>query len=183
MRRLLPPALFAILLGLVGALALSRPRLGGAIVPEGRLMAVAVVLGVAGLVLLGGARVQFARRDCEIMTFASPRNLVTTGLFAVSRNPMYLGFSLLLLAAALAANSLPPSSRRSPSSSPRTCGTSRPRSVPHARLSDGPTTPTPRGRAVGCDGRAPHRVSCRPKPLVQCGRSSLLCPTGTPRSA
>lgn len=107
MRRLLPPALFAILLGLVGALALSRPRLGGAIVPEGRLMAVAVVLAVAGLVLLGGARVQFARRDCEIMTFASPRNLVTTGLFAVSRNPMYLGFSLLLLAAALASNSLP----------------------------------------------------------------------------
>lgn len=107
MRRLLPPALFTILLGLVGALALSRPRLGGAIAPEGQLTAVAIVLAVGGLVPLAGARVQFARRDCEIMTFATPRNLVTTGLFAVSRNPMYLGFSLLLLAAALAANSLP----------------------------------------------------------------------------
>ena len=104
MRRLLPLVLFALLLAFVGALALLRPGLGGAINAGGWLLAVAVVLAIAGLVLLVGARAQFVRSDSEIMTFATPRNLVTTGLFARSRNPMYLGFTLLLLAAALATN-------------------------------------------------------------------------------
>jgi protein-S-isoprenylcysteine O-methyltransferase Ste14 len=104
MHRLLPPVLFVLLLALVGALALLRPGLGGAIHAGGWPVVAAVVLALAGLFLLIGARVQFVRSDSEIMTFAAPRNLVTTGLFARSRNPMYLGFTLLLLAAAMAAN-------------------------------------------------------------------------------
>jgi protein-S-isoprenylcysteine O-methyltransferase Ste14 len=57
-----------------------------------------------GLILLIGARIQFKKNDSEIMTFDEPRNLVTTGFFGFSRNPMYLGFTILLLAAALYVN-------------------------------------------------------------------------------
>lgn len=58
----------------------------------------------AGAALLLGARWQFMRHEAEIMTFARPNRLVTGGLFRFSRNPMYLGFGMLLLAGALFVN-------------------------------------------------------------------------------
>lgn len=62
---------------------------------------VPLALGIAALL---GARFQFVSADAEINTFKAPRNMVTHGLFGLSRNPMYLGFVLLLLAAAFYVN-------------------------------------------------------------------------------
>jgi len=104
MRVLLPPVLVALLLLAVAALGWTERPLGGVPFPEDRPTLLALAIALAGVALLGGARAQFARNGCEIMTFATPRNLVTTGLFRLSRNPMYLGFVLVLLGAALAAN-------------------------------------------------------------------------------
>jgi protein-S-isoprenylcysteine O-methyltransferase Ste14 len=56
-----------------------------------------LALGFAGLV---GARLQFRRSASEIMTFAQPRNMVTSGLFRFSRNPMYLSMLIILVGAA-----------------------------------------------------------------------------------
>jgi len=39
----------------------------------------------------------FDKTDTEIHTFKRPRKLVTSGLFKISRNPIYLGFTISLL--------------------------------------------------------------------------------------
>lgn len=52
---------------------------------------------VLGLLLLITARLQFSKAKTNIYTFDEPGTLVTHGVFAISRNPMYLGFTLLLL--------------------------------------------------------------------------------------
>ena len=104
MQRLIPPYLVLLMLAGLAALYAAHPETetlmhaGGAPIGE-----IAVVVAAA-LALLVGARAQFAKADAEIMTFATPRNLVTSGLFRLSRNPMYLGFTLFLIAAALAVN-------------------------------------------------------------------------------
>lgn len=100
--RLLPPVLFILLLLPLIGLHLYHPVSFGDLRTD-RAMPWDVVL-IIGIVLLLGARYQFQRNDSEIMTFNRPRNLVTTGLFRLSRNPMYLGFVLLLTAAAFYVN-------------------------------------------------------------------------------
>jgi protein-S-isoprenylcysteine O-methyltransferase Ste14 len=101
MQRLLPPLLFALLL--IPVLLLHRWTAGPGFPTPVWLWAVPLGLGLAGLM---AARVQFTRSDSEIMTFDTPRNMVTGGAFGVSRNPMYLGFLLILLAAALSTGSI-----------------------------------------------------------------------------
>ncbi|PIE09849.1 MAG: S-isoprenylcysteine methyltransferase [Rhodobacterales bacterium] len=109
MRHLLPPHLFLlslIALALPWAVSPERPAL-----PVGN-----IVLSVASLVLgvgwLAWARMHFLRKDAEIMTFGDPRALVEDGPFRFSRNPMYLGFLLILVSAAFLLNNwlaiLPP---------------------------------------------------------------------------
>lgn len=62
--------------------------------------ALGMILIPLGLGLLGSARMLFRRRAANIMTFGEPNNLVTEGPFRYSRNPMYLGFTLVLFGAA-----------------------------------------------------------------------------------
>lgn len=66
----------------------------------------AILMGV-GLVPLIVARIQFAKTKTNIFTFDEPGQLVTTGVFRVSRNPMYLGFALLLLGVSWLLRSIP----------------------------------------------------------------------------
>jgi protein-S-isoprenylcysteine O-methyltransferase Ste14 len=101
MQRLLPPILFLLLL--IPAALLHMGPLPPIFPSPPWLWAVPLGLG---LVVLIAARAQFARSDSEIMTFDTPRNMITTGVFGLGRNPMYLGFLLILLAVALSTGSL-----------------------------------------------------------------------------
>lgn len=69
-------------------------------------LALASVPLLVGLGFLAAARAAYARHGSEIHTFATPRGLVTTGPFRFSRNPMYLGFVLLLAGSSIAAGTL-----------------------------------------------------------------------------
>ena len=60
--------------------------------------AVAIISGLA--VTLAGSN-QFQRVKTNINTFRDPDILVTSGVFSVSRNPMYLGFCMALFGAAI----------------------------------------------------------------------------------
>ena len=101
MRRLLPPILVLILLAAIAALSAwhppAQPIRAGAQLPWDVPLAL-------GLLLLILGRLEFRRARAEIHTFRAPRGLVNTGVFRWTRNPMYLGMALLLLAAAAGAN-------------------------------------------------------------------------------
>ncbi len=54
-----------------------------------------IPLGLGFLAMIVGWG-QFRRSGANINTFARPNRLVIDGLFRLSRNPMYLGFALML---------------------------------------------------------------------------------------
>jgi protein-S-isoprenylcysteine O-methyltransferase Ste14 len=64
-----------------------------------------VTFGI-GLAVYG--KVLFHRLKTNIYTFKKPDRLITTGIFAYSSNPMYLGLAIASLGAALWARSLTP---------------------------------------------------------------------------
>lgn len=103
MQRLLPPLLVLLLLVLM---AIADRWLPGP-EPVPRAMRVTGLLPVLiGLALTAAARLQFARARTEIHTFREPGSLVADGVFRLSRNPMYLGFALILFGAAWTCGSL-----------------------------------------------------------------------------
>lgn len=103
MKKLLPPLLFAICF----ALMLALEFLPGAEAMPSEARAVGGIAISAGLILLIVARWQFAKARTNILTFNEPGQLVTAGVFRVSRHPMYLGFSMVLLGLALMLRSIP----------------------------------------------------------------------------
>ncbi len=54
------------------------------------------VLVAAGVALMAVAAVQFARARTTIVPHEAPRVLVSTGVYAISRNPIYLADVLIL---------------------------------------------------------------------------------------
>lgn len=102
MKRLIPPYLFFSLLLFAAAAALIAPAAAAIQVSRPMPWDVPLIIGVAALFL---ADREFTRHRAEIHTFKTPHSLVTTGIFRYSRNPMYLGFLLLLLGASLFAES------------------------------------------------------------------------------
>ncbi|KKZ13333.1 MAG: hypothetical protein TE42_00670 [Candidatus Synechococcus spongiarum SP3] len=62
---------------------------------------VRVTLAVAGVGISVTAKRQFQRIGANIDTFEEPDELMTEGLFSISRNPMYLGLVLAAFGAAL----------------------------------------------------------------------------------
>lgn len=64
------------------------------------------VLVVFGLAMTAFAARLFGRTKTNLHTFRDPNVLVTSGLFSLSRNPMYLGFTVALLGAAVVSNSV-----------------------------------------------------------------------------
>jgi protein-S-isoprenylcysteine O-methyltransferase Ste14 len=95
---LLPPRLVLMLLVAMGALHMLLP---GPTLLAFPYTLVGAAVAALGLVLaLSGARL-FARVDTNIRTFNEPGVLVTDGPFRWSRNPIYLGFVVLLLGTAI----------------------------------------------------------------------------------
>ncbi|MEF2072991.1 methyltransferase family protein [Consotaella aegiceratis] len=101
MRRFLPPHL--------AFLATVLMAIQSTVWPLGRLFAwphqlVGVLPAAAGLTLLLAAWVPFKRRRLNLIPFNKPDALLAAGLYAWSRNPMYLGFLVMLLGFALLFN-------------------------------------------------------------------------------
>jgi protein-S-isoprenylcysteine O-methyltransferase Ste14 len=101
----LPPAIFLAGLIMQAVMHFSVPltqlvpgwwRLGG------------VLPIVAGFAVAGVAEGRFKGVNTAVNPFASPSTLLTTGPFAYSRNPMYVGMLSIHLGAAVALGSLTP---------------------------------------------------------------------------
>lgn len=101
MRRLLPPALWLICLAAMGAA--TAGGLSARLLPAPWHLSGWLLFAAGFAITLFAAR-QFRRARTNINTFDDPGTLVTSGLFAVSRNPMYLGFTLALSGAAIGLN-------------------------------------------------------------------------------
>lgn len=98
MRRLIPPVLLLLLviaMAIVHVLASSQPRIPSS------LRWLGIVPIIAGLAFAALGRREFVRVQTNIWTFGQPGRLVTTGPFALSRNPMYLGMALVAVGAAI----------------------------------------------------------------------------------
>lgn len=102
--RILPPIL---VLGLLIMMAVLRGFWPGPLIPRPVtwLGLIPLLLGI-GLLIAGSGR--FRQVGTNIKTFDEPDVMVTDGPFRFSRNPMYLGFLLLLLGAAVLMGALTP---------------------------------------------------------------------------
>jgi protein-S-isoprenylcysteine O-methyltransferase Ste14 len=105
MTRLLPPVLLLIFLVLLPVFDRLLP-LARLVDPPWTWLG--LLPAIAGLLIAVAGRLAFRKAGTEINTFRQPGNLVTGGVFRVSRNPMYLGMALLLLGAAIGCGSLSP---------------------------------------------------------------------------
>jgi protein-S-isoprenylcysteine O-methyltransferase Ste14 len=91
---------FLAAIGLQWGRPLSFPR--GWLTPAFLLGGVAFI--IAGVVLVVLARREFAQRGQPTDPGRPTSRVVTTGVFSISRNPIYLGAACLLLGIALVAN-------------------------------------------------------------------------------
>lgn len=100
---LIPPVLWLVLLAAMVGLREIAPvsRMFDAPADIPGWIAIAI-----GLALQGIAAGQFVKARTNLHAFRDPDKLITTGVFAISRNPMYLGFVLTLLGAALLLNTV-----------------------------------------------------------------------------
>lgn len=94
----IPPGFVALAGGLaIWAIARSVPQ-SRVVVPGSR--GIAVGLGIAGVALmaLGVAAFLRARTSVDPLHPEKASTLVVTGIYRITRNPMYLGFAAILLA-------------------------------------------------------------------------------------
>ena len=97
-----PPAIFVILI-LVGAGLDYVWPLGLGIAASFEAVGIAItVFGVAIAILVNGT---FKRKGTAIEPWIGTTKLITTGLYAWSRNPIYLGFCLFNIGIGIASNS------------------------------------------------------------------------------
>lgn len=94
MKKVIPPVLFILCMLLIIGLNFLKP--------ENRFLQppvsyTGVILIIVGLVVTVRIRRLFDRMDTEIHTFKKPKQLVQNGLFKISRNPIYLGFTIALI--------------------------------------------------------------------------------------
>ena len=96
MRKLNPPKLVLICLGLMFLLSWRWPVLTFLRYPWNLLGLVPLLLGAASCIT--GIR-RIRKADTTIKTFGQPSRLLTDGIYRVTRNPIYLGFATILLGA------------------------------------------------------------------------------------
>ncbi len=89
MKKLLPPVLFVIVVGLMAATQLGFEQGFYIIFPLNLFGALMMIIGLG---IASWHSNLFQKMGTNIMTFDEPDVLVKNGLFRYSRNPMYLGF-------------------------------------------------------------------------------------------
>ncbi|MEH6630998.1 MAG: isoprenylcysteine carboxylmethyltransferase family protein [Halopseudomonas aestusnigri] len=105
MQRLLPPFFFLLCLIAMALLNKFVPTIRFVEYPWNLLGLIDLGGGIA-ITLVAGA--QFMRAKTNLKTFNKPDQLVTSGLFKYSRNPMYVGFAISTFGVALYLGSLSP---------------------------------------------------------------------------
>lgn len=105
MRRILPPTLFALSIGLMLIVHLIVPVLRILQFPF-NLSGLILIFSGIWISILGSNH--FEQEKTTVMTFDTPKVLVTDKLYKYSRNPMYLGFSLAVIGIWLVLGSLSP---------------------------------------------------------------------------
>lgn len=103
MRWLLPPVLWALLLVAMAIQKIWLPLMPALPAP---LHLVGILPLGAGFAVTVAAARHFRRVKTNIRPFRKPDRLVVDGLYAFTRNPMYLGLALMLLGAAVLFNDL-----------------------------------------------------------------------------
>jgi protein-S-isoprenylcysteine O-methyltransferase Ste14 len=98
--RIPPPIVVLIIGALMGALARYTPNMA---LPNSWRLALAGITFAVGLVIGGAGVFAFRRARTTInpVNLQAASVLVTTGIFRISRNPMYVGFTALLSAWAI----------------------------------------------------------------------------------
>jgi protein-S-isoprenylcysteine O-methyltransferase Ste14 len=92
----IPPTWLALHIAVAALLARVSPALPGSAGPV-----VGKLCVVAGILLMGAAIVTMTRHRTTVIPRRDPSALVTSGVFSVSRNPIYLADALILLGAIL----------------------------------------------------------------------------------
>lgn len=92
----IPPVWLALHIGAAWVLSLVSPELFGA---AGRRLGQGLV--VLGALVMGGAALQMVLARTTVIPRRKPSALVTSGFFAVSRNPIYLADAIILTGAIL----------------------------------------------------------------------------------
>jgi len=69
---------------------------------------IGIILILAGFAMAFHVNLTFMKNKTTIMPYKTPSSLVTTGLFRLSRNPIYLGMASALLGAAVSLGTLSP---------------------------------------------------------------------------
>lgn len=94
MKRILPPTLLVISISLMCLIHFMLPLLQIISYPLNLIGAVPIVIGI--VITLAGSNM-FKAADTTEMTFDEPSTLVTSGIYKISRNPVYLGFALMIV--------------------------------------------------------------------------------------
>lgn len=102
-RRLIPPVWLLLWAGAMWAVDRWLPLVPG-LVPNGKWPGLALIS--AGVVLEGVATWQFRHHSTNVLPFQPATVLLTTGVYRFSRNPIYVGMTLVLLGWALVLGSL-----------------------------------------------------------------------------
>lgn len=104
MKWLIPPVLVTLCLLLMSALNYSFPI--DEIFSANRVSLLGLPLIMLGLSFILITAYNFKKAQTNIHTFHNPDKLVTSGLFKISRNPIYLGFMLILIGATFLFNAM-----------------------------------------------------------------------------
>lgn len=104
-RKSLPPTCLFVSILIMVALHFLLPILKIIPFPWNLLGAIPVALGLASSLIADEA---FKKHYTTVRPFEQPTTLITSGVFRISRNPMYLGFVLILVGIAIFMGSLAP---------------------------------------------------------------------------
>jgi protein-S-isoprenylcysteine O-methyltransferase Ste14 len=91
------------LLGALVLIAVGRLAIPGSAYATSLTLAIGATLLVGGAALGIAGRRAFEKRETALSPNEAPSELVVSGVFGITRNPMYLGMTLIVMAVALLA--------------------------------------------------------------------------------